>query len=84
MVVACPDLATMEQLRFFDPTFFRAGEIRNHLPVWEKLLSGHSSSQVNYIDIVREGVKIDCFFKPFKVIPLKLFYYQRFFETWCD
>ena len=34
--------------------------------MWEKLLSGHSSSQVNFIDIVREGVKIDWFFKSFR------------------
>ena len=42
MVVASKDLANIEQLRFFNPTFFRAGEIHNHLPVWERLLSGHS------------------------------------------
>ena len=66
MVVASTDLANIEQLRFFNPTFFRAGEIHNHFPVWERLLSGHSSSQANFIDIVREGVKVDCFFKPFK------------------
>ena len=66
MVVASTDLANIQQLRFFNPTFFRAGEIHNHLPVWERLLSGHSSSQANFIDIVREGVKVDCFFKPFK------------------
>ena len=34
--------------------------------MWERLLSGHSSSQTNFFDIVREGVKVDCFFKPFK------------------
>ena len=56
MVVASTDLASIEQLRFFNPTFFRAGEIHN----------GHSSSQANFFDIVREGVKVDCFFKPFK------------------
>ena len=66
MVIASTDLANIEQVRFFNPTFFRAGEIRNHLPVWERLLSGHSSSQANFFDIVREGVKVDCFFKPFK------------------
>ena len=66
MVVASPDLAKIEQLRFSSPTFFRAGEIDNHLPAWGRLLSGHSSSQVDYFDIVREGAKIDCFFKPFK------------------
>jgi len=63
MVVASPDLAKIEQLRFFKPTFLRAGEIHNHLPVWERLLSGHSSSQVNFIDIIREGVQINCFFQ---------------------
>ena len=63
MVVASTDLADIEQLRFFNPTFFRAGEIHNHLPVWERLLSGHSSSQANFFDIVREGVKVDCFFQ---------------------
>ena len=51
-VVASPGLAKIEHLRFFDPTFFRAGEIHNHLPVWERLLSGHTSSQVNFINIV--------------------------------
>ena len=66
MVVASTDLANIEQLRCFNPTFFRAGEFHNHLPVWERLLSGHSSSQANFFDIVRKGVKVDCFFKPFK------------------
>ena len=66
MAVAHPDLAKIEQLRFYDPTFFRTGEIHNHFPMWERLRSGHSSSQVNFIDIVREGVKIDWFFKPFR------------------
>ena len=61
MVVASPDLAKIEQLRFFDTKFFRAGEIHNHLPVWERLLSGHSSPQVSFIDIVWQGVKIDRF-----------------------
>ena len=34
--------------------------------MWERLLRGHSSSQTNFFDIVREGVKADCFFRPFK------------------
>ena len=34
--------------------------------MWERLLRGHSSSQTNFFDIVREGVKVNCFFKPFK------------------
>ena len=57
MVVASTDLANIEQLRFFNPTFFRVGDIHNRLPVWETLLSGHSSSQANFFDIVQEGVQ---------------------------
>ena len=37
-VVASTYLANIEQLRFFSPTFFRAGEIHNHLPVWDCLV----------------------------------------------
>lgn len=66
VVVAFPDLAKIKQILFFDSTFFRAGEIHNHLPVWERMLIGHSLSQLNFINIVREGVRIDCFIKPFK------------------
>ena len=77
MVVASTDLANIEQLRFFNPTFFRAGEIHNHLPVWERLLSGHSSSQANFFDIVREGVKVDCFFKPFWRLPFRIMVTKR-------
>ena len=66
MVVASPGLAKVEQLCFFDPKFFRAGKIHNHLPAWERLLNGHNSSQVNFINIIREGVEINCLFKPFK------------------
>lgn len=66
MVAACPSLATLEQLRFFHPQHFRAGAIHNHVPVWEHLLSGHSSTQVDFMEIIKEGVKIHRLFKPFK------------------
>ncbi|KAL9954401.1 hypothetical protein ACROYT_G041934 [Oculina patagonica] len=66
MVAAGPSQASSSQLRFRNSQFFRAGEIHNHLPVWEQLLSGYSSSQVDFMEIIQEGVKIDRFFKPFK------------------
>ena len=66
MVAACPSLSMLEQLRFFQPQHFRAIAINNHVPVWEHLLSGRSSTQVDFMEIIKEGVKIHRFFKPFK------------------
>ena len=66
MVTAFPSQASLNQLRFLSPEYFRAGEIHNHLSVWEHLLSGRGSSQVDLMDIIKEGVRIDRLFKPFK------------------
>ena len=66
MVAACPSQASLNQLRFLSPEYFRAGEIHNHLSVWEHLLSGRGSSQVDLMEIIKEGVRIDRLFKPFK------------------
>ena len=51
---------------FLSPEYFRAGEIHNHLSVWEHLLSGRGSSQVDLMEIIKEGVRIDRLFKPFR------------------
>ncbi len=59
MFVARPGQASLSQLRFCNTQFFRAGEIHNHLPVWEQFLNEYSSSQVNFMEIIQEGVKID-------------------------
>lgn len=66
MVASRPSLASLGQLRFCNPLFCRAGEIHNHLSVWEHLLAGRSSSPVDLMEIIRDGVKIERFFKPFK------------------
>lgn len=66
MVAACPSQASLNQLRFLSPEYFRAGEIHNHLSVWEHLLRGRGSSQVDLMEIINEGVRIDRFFKSFK------------------
>lgn len=66
MVAACPSQASLNQLRFLSPECFRAGEIHNHFSVWERLLSGRGSSQVDLMKIIKEGVRIDRLFKPFK------------------
>ena len=46
---------------------FYRGEYYNHFDVWETLLSesGPAYEFVDFLDIVREGVKIDHFFKSF-------------------
>lgn len=51
MVAACPSQAPLNQLRFLSPECFRAGEIHNHFSVWERLLSGRGSSQVDLTEI---------------------------------
>lgn len=41
MVIASPDLAKIEQLRFFDPTFLGAGESHDHLLVSSEFYQHH-------------------------------------------
>ena len=66
MVAAHLSQASLNQLRFRSPEYFRAGDIHSHLSVWERLLNGHGSSQVDLMEIIKEGVRIDRLFKPFK------------------
>lgn len=66
MVTARPSLASLEQLRFRDPECFKAGELHNYLSVWENLLRDIGNPKVDLLDIIREGVRIERFFRPFK------------------
>ena len=66
MVTVNPNQALLNRLRYLSPEYFRAGEIQNHVSVWEHLLSEHGSSQLDLTEIIREGVRIYRLFKPFK------------------
>ena len=66
MVASRPSLVSLGQLRFCNPLFFWAGEIHNHFSVWEQLLTGQTSSPVDLMETIRDVVKINHSFKPFK------------------
>ena len=83
MVAACPSQASLNQLRFLSPEYFRAGEIHNHLSVWEHLLSGRGSFQVDLMEIIKEGVRIDRLSSPSKET-LKARYMIRCSLLLCD
>lgn len=66
MFAVNPNQASLNQPRFLSPEYFRAGKIHNHLSVWEHLLSGHGSSQLDLMESIKEVLTIDWVFKPFK------------------
>lgn len=61
-----PDLANLAHLRFYDPSHFRAGNIHNKLPIWQNLLKNSPCAEIDLLEIIRDGVRIDHFFEPFK------------------
>ena len=63
-----PSLADLAQLRFRHPDYFQAGSLHNHVDFWEDLFSsaGYTCPQVDLLQIVREGVRVDSFFRHFK------------------
>ena len=40
--------------------------------------------QMHQVATSLKTIQVLAFCSQIKVIPLKLFYYQTFFETWCD
>ena len=68
MVAKNPGLGRLNHLRFRDPASFVAGNIHRYFDTWESLFEsfGPSQGSVDLLGIVREGVKIDCFFQHFK------------------
>ena len=68
LVVRDPSLANLAQLRFRNPDSFQASSLHNHVDFWENLISstGYSCPQVSLLQIIREGVKVYDFFRPFK------------------
>ena len=63
-----PSLANLAQLRFRHPDFCQAGSLHNHVDFWEDLIfsSGYICPQVDLLQIIREGVRVDNFFPHFK------------------
>ena len=63
-----PSLADLAQLRFRHPDYFQAGSLHNHVDFWEDLFSsaGYTCPQVDLLQIIREGVRVDSFFRHFK------------------
>ena len=68
LVVRDPSLANLAQLRFRNPDSFQTSSLHNHVVFWENLFSstGYSCPQVSPLQIIREGVKVYDFFRPFK------------------
>ena len=63
-----PSLAGLAQLRFRHPDYFQAGSLHNHVDFWEDLSfsTGYTCAQVNLLQTIREGVRVDSFFRHFK------------------
>ena len=58
-----PSLADLAQLRFRHPDYIQAGALHNHVDFWEDLIfsTGYNCPQVNLLQIIREGVRLDSF-----------------------
>ena len=52
-------------LRFHDPGHFKAGMIHKSFPVWQRLLVDYSCA-VDLLEILRDGVRVEHFFTPFR------------------
>ena len=63
-----PSLADLAQLSFRHPDYFQAGSLHNHVDFWEDLISStaYACPQVDLPQIIREGVRVDGFFRHFK------------------
>ena len=63
-----PSLADLAQLRFRHTDYFKAGSLYNHVHLWEDLIfsTGYTCPQVNLLQTIREGVKVDSFLRHFK------------------
>ena len=66
LVVSNPGLGSLAHFRFYDPAYFRAGNIHSKLTAWQNLLRNLPCSDVDVLEI-RDGFRIDHFFKLFKV-----------------
>ena len=63
-----PSLADLAQLRLRHPDYFKANSLYNHFDFWEDLIlsTGYTCPQVNLLQTIREGVRVDSFLRHFK------------------
>ena len=66
LVASRTGLGNLAHLRFFDPGQFRAGNIHYKLSLWQDLLKKSPCSEVHLLEVIRDGVCVDCFIKPFR------------------
>ena len=66
LVASRPGLGNLAHLRFYYPSHFRAGYIHSKLSVWQDLLEKSPCVEVDLLEVIRDGVRVDRFFKPFK------------------
>ena len=65
MVSSRPDLGVLTKLCFHDPGHFKAGMLHESFPVWQRLLADYSCA-VDLLEILRDGVRVENFFTPFR------------------
>lgn len=66
LVVSRPGLGNLAHLHSLDPDHLRAGNIHNKLSFWHDLLEKSPFSEVDLIEVIRDGPRVDRFFKPFR------------------
>ncbi len=66
LVASRPSFGNLAHLRFFDPAHFRAGNIHNKPFIWQGLLDKSPCSEVDLLEVIKDGVCVDRFFKPFR------------------
>ena len=65
MVSSRPELGVLTNLRFRDQSHFKAGMLHENFPVWQRLLADYSCA-VDLLEILRDGVRVENFFIPFR------------------
>lgn len=62
-----PSLTDLAQLRFRHPDYLRAGTLHDQVYFGEHLIvsASYTCCQVDFLQIIREGVRIDNFFRHF-------------------
>ena len=66
LVASLPGSADLAILRFYDPSYFRAGNIDCMSYVWQNLILNSSCGEVDLLEVTREGVRVEHFFRPFR------------------